>query len=69
MSKIRIDLNRYSYPLYNHIGISNKAWNAPGISHSALFGLHNTQISRTGNKIWVKYEWIWIDTVILYIIT
>ena len=56
MSKIRIDLNRYSYPLYNHIGISSKAWNASGISYSALFGLHNTQISRTGIKIWVNYE-------------
>ncbi len=56
MCKIWIYLNRYSYTLYNHIGISSKAWNAPGISHSALFGLHNTQISRTGIKIWVNYE-------------
>ena len=56
MSKIWIDLNRYSNTLYNHIGISSKAWNASGISYSALFGLHNTQISRTGIKIWVNYE-------------
>ena len=56
MSKIWIDLNKYSYTLYNHIGISSKAWNAPGISHSALFGLPNTQISGRGIKIWVNYE-------------
>ena len=56
MSKIWMDLNRYSYTLYNHIGISSKACNAPGISHSALFRLHNTQISRKGIKVWVNYE-------------